>query len=68
MTREGGDLVLTVRDTGRGLLSGAPPEGTGLGLPTVRALCAAHGGDFTIANAPGGGAIATARLPIALAD
>lgn len=37
--------------------------GIGLGLPIARAILRAHGGDVTLANRPGGGLRATARLP-----
>jgi signal transduction histidine kinase len=59
--REGDDLVMTLTDTGPGITA---PEGMGLGL--VRALAASHGGRLDLAS-PGGGAVATVRLPI-LAD
>ena len=55
--REGGDLVLTVDDTGPGVTA---PEGLGLGL--VRALCAS--GRFDLTSRAGGGARAQARLPV----
>jgi len=63
--REGDTLVLTVRDDGPGL----GPEGpgaTGVGLANTRArLAALYGGrgSLEIANAAGGGAVATIRLP-----
>jgi len=63
--REGGELVLTVRDDGPGLPM-TPVEGSGVGLSNTRArLAALYGGDATleVANAEGGGAIATVRLP-----
>ena len=56
----GGDLVLTVEDDGPGVAGIS--EGTGLSL--VRALVAAHGGDFSLASRPEGGARAQARLPV----
>lgn len=37
--------------------------GAGLGLSIVSDFAAQHGGDFTLANAPDGGTIATLRLP-----
>ena len=48
-------------DPGRG--RGA--AGAGLGLSIVRAVVAAHRGQVAAANAPGGGAIFTVRLPLA---
>lgn len=38
--------------------------GFGLGLPLCRNIAAAHGGDLTLANAPGGGLMAIVRLPL----
>ena len=49
----------------RGSLSRTRPHGTGLGLAIVAALARRWGGHATIANRPGGGAIATVRLPAA---
>ena len=37
--------------------------GVGLGLTIARAVAEAHGGTLTLANAPGGGLMATVRLP-----
>jgi signal transduction histidine kinase len=62
---EGDDLVLTVEDDGPGLEAVAIPGG-GVGLENLRARLAAlyaGGATLTVANAPGGGAIATVRLP-----
>ena len=55
-----GELMLIVKDTGPG--SGGHSEG--LGLTLVRALCALHGGSLSLTGAPGGGTLATARLPV----
>jgi two-component system, LytTR family, sensor kinase len=63
--REGDDLVLTVRDDGPGLRPGVPPSG-GVGLANTRARLAALYGErasLHIANAEGGGVVATVRLP-----
>jgi len=63
-------LLLVVGDDGPGyaaefLRNGAGPEVTpsGLGLPIVRAIARAHGGSLVLANARGGGATATLRIP-----
>ncbi|MDJ0948384.1 MAG: PAS domain S-box protein [Alphaproteobacteria bacterium] len=40
-------------------------QGTGLGLPLVKALVELHGGQFQLDSAPGKGTTATARLPAA---
>jgi signal transduction histidine kinase len=39
-------------------------KGAGLGLAIVAGIAAEHGGEATAANAPGGGALFTLRLPI----
>jgi signal transduction histidine kinase len=67
--REGSQLVLTVRDDGPGLPAALDPraaEAGGVGLANTRARLAALYGDnatLDVANAEGGGAIATVRLP-----
>jgi signal transduction histidine kinase len=38
--------------------------GVGLGLPIVRNIMRAHGGDVALANRPGGGLCATVTLPV----
>jgi signal transduction histidine kinase len=43
----------------------ADPDGTGLGLPMVRQLTRAGGGEVTLEAAPGGGLDAVVRLPCA---
>src|SRR5581483_6556836 len=63
--REGERLVLTVRDDGPGLDPPGPPT-PGVGLVNTRARLAALYGDrasLEIANARGGGVLATIRLP-----
>jgi two-component system, LytTR family, sensor kinase len=63
--REGDDLVLEIRDNGTGLPAGAaPPEG--VGLRNIRERVYQLYGSravFSLAPAPGGGAVATLRLP-----
>ncbi|MGN6167890.1 MAG: ATP-binding protein, partial [Solirubrobacteraceae bacterium] len=44
---------------------GRGAAGAGLGLSIVRAVVEAHGGRVAAANAPGGGAVFTVRLPLA---
>jgi two-component system, OmpR family, sensor kinase len=39
-------------------------KGAGLGLAIVAGIAAEHGGGATVANAPGGGAVFTLRLPL----
>lgn len=38
--------------------------GVGLGLPIARNILRAHGGDVTLGNRPGGGAVVTVTLPV----
>ncbi len=66
-------VEITVADRGAG--PGDAPErlfepyvtgragGTGLGLPIARSLARANGGTLTLAERPGGGALARLRLP-----
>jgi signal transduction histidine kinase len=71
--RQGRSAVIEVRDRGAGLQLDASrafdpyvttrPDGTGLGLPTIRALIRANGGDVTLASREGGGCVATVELP-----
>lgn len=44
---------------------GTGRKSTGLGLALVREIAHLHGGDATLANRPGGGAIATLWVPVA---
>ena len=73
--REGGALVLRVRDSGPGLVpeasGGAETSGNGLGLANTRQrLDALYGPAASLALEPGaeGGAVATVRLPFHTAD
>ena len=76
---EDGSGVVRVRDHGPGLGEDAlvhvfdrfwqadearVGHGTGLGLSIVAAIAAEHGGAAEAANAPGGGAVFTVRLPL----
>ncbi|MFN8108708.1 MAG: ATP-binding protein [Thermoleophilia bacterium] len=76
---DGTDGLLTVTDEGPGLTAedatrvferfargsaGTGKDGTGLGLAIVRTLARRWNGDATLQNAPGGGAVATVRLPL----
>ncbi|OPY58034.1 MAG: Sensor protein ZraS [Pelotomaculum sp. PtaU1.Bin035] len=72
--KSGNDIVLTIKDNGPGLSAEASEKifkpffttkerGTGLGLPVVQAIIHNHGGNITVENAPGGGAICTVTFP-----
>lgn len=71
--REGRLAGVEVRDRGPGLeidpeqafrpYVTTRAEGTGLGLPIVRALARSNGGEVTLAPRPGGGCIARLTLP-----
>jgi signal transduction histidine kinase len=62
---EGEDLVLEIRDNGTGLPAGAAPR-EGVGLRNIRERVHQLYGSravFSLAPAPGGGTVATLRLP-----
>ncbi|SEU24486.1 sensor histidine kinase [Stigmatella erecta] len=78
MAREGAEAILIITDTGPGLPAQDIPRlfnrferavpmshygGLGLGLYVCREIVTAHGGTISAANAPGGGARFTIRLP-----
>jgi signal transduction histidine kinase len=54
-----GELVAVFERFHRGRAGRAGPPGTGLGLPIARELMRRWGGDVTLANREGGGAVAT---------
>jgi two-component system LytT family sensor kinase len=63
--REGAEVVLWIRDHGPGIPNGRPVRDN-VGLRNTRERVERlYGteGEFTLANAPGGGALATVRLP-----
>jgi signal transduction histidine kinase len=64
--------MICVADEGRGVSGTAnlfvpffttKPDGSGIGLFLSRQIAEAHGGTLTLENRPGGGAVATLRLP-----
>jgi signal transduction histidine kinase len=71
LTRDGDELLLTVRDNGRGLGSGpqdARRRGS-VGLELLGQLVVGHGGRLTVADAEEGGVLMTVALPAdAVAD
>lgn len=71
---EGGELLITIRDHGKGIRETdlerifepfytTRARGTGLGLAIARRLVSLHGGSLTASNAPDGGALFSIRLP-----
>lgn len=75
----GSAVAVAVEDSGTGINAGAgargfrhfasesPPgrRGTGLGLPMVRAIAHAHGGDTRLVSESGHGTLVEMRLPVA---
>ncbi|HSJ31218.1 MAG TPA: ATP-binding protein [Longimicrobiales bacterium] len=75
----GGRIAIAVRDTGLGMTEEAvqqalrpfhstKPNGTGLGLPLVVRILAAHGGELAIDSQPGQGTTVWLTLPAAGSD
>jgi two-component system sensor histidine kinase PilS (NtrC family) len=75
LRREGGDVVLSVRDQGRGIgreeqrrmfepFQTASAMGTGLGLAIVFRIVQDHGGDIEVRSAPREGTQVDVRLPL----
>jgi signal transduction histidine kinase len=72
--RDGNLAILEVGDRGPGLTLDADrafdpyvttrSEGTGLGLPIVRALARANGGEVTLRTRSGGGCVARLAIPV----
>jgi signal transduction histidine kinase len=74
--RDGGEVVLDVVDTGRGIPEEIAPRifdpffstrkgGTGLGLPTTRNIILAHGGTIEAQSVPNRGSRFSVRFPAA---
>ena len=75
ITREETEQVIRIRDYGPGIPEGELPfvkqkfykgsskaRGSGIGLAVCDEIIRLHGGEFTIGNAEGGGAVVTIRL------
>lgn len=62
LDRSGHELVLEVRDDGRGIAADRVP---GVGLLAQRERAAELGGEVTVESTPGGGTTVRARLPLA---
>ncbi len=82
MQEPGGDILITVADTGIGIAPEDVPralepfvqlgrgqwqEGTGLGLPLCQSLIRLHGGSLKLDSRPGAGTTVRIRLPAARA-
>jgi two-component system sensor histidine kinase PilS (NtrC family) len=76
LRRQGGDVVLTVHDEGRGIgrdeqrrlfepSRSGTSVGTGIGLAIVFRIVREHGGDISVRSAPGEGTRVDVRLPLA---
>ncbi len=78
IARDGGEVVVRVRDDGPGIdpvildrvldpffTTKEPGRGTGLGLTVAYAVVESHGGRLELRNHPDGGLEATVRLPLA---
>jgi PAS domain S-box-containing protein len=68
----GDQIFMDISDTGTGIPEGArifdaftttKPHGTGLGLPIVKKIVAAHGGKITYQSQPGQGTVFTLTFP-----
>ncbi len=77
--RQGDDVIISVRDSGRGIASDHLPrvfdrywqssrtdrQGAGLGLAIAKGIVEAHGGRIWIESSPGQGTTASFTLPVA---
>ena len=67
LVREGGELVLSVRDDGRGFRTRrqVEPSDGGFGLLSIRERAGYHGGGLTVTSRLGKGTRVVLRLPLA---
>ncbi|MGJ7527526.1 sensor histidine kinase [Variovorax sp. GB1P17] len=82
VAQDGQQALLTVADQGPGIPAALrervfdrffrnPDQnqsGSGLGLAIVKSVVDKHGGEVVLGEAPGGGLLASVRLPLAMAD
>ena len=74
--QENGEQIITIRDYGPGIPEAELPfikqkfykgssraRGSGIGLAVCDEIVSLHGGELTVGNAEGGGAVVTVRLP-----
>ena len=77
LTQQEGEYIISIRDFGPGVPEAELPyvkqkfykgssraRGSGIGLAVCDEIVHLHGGQFDIANAAGGGAVVTIRLPL----
>ena len=77
LTQQEGEYIISIRDFGPGIPEAELPyvkqkfykgssraRGSGIGLAVCDEIVRLHGGQFDIANAAGGGAVVTIRLPL----
>jgi signal transduction histidine kinase len=64
-TREGGMVILTVRDNGRGIMPAEIKDRRSIGLLGMEERAALLGGEFEITGEPGRGTLVTVRIPLA---
>lgn len=62
--REGGQVVLTVRDNGRGIAPGEARDRRSIGLLGMEERAGLLGGEFAIAGEPGRGTTVTVKIPL----
>ncbi len=62
---EAGEVVLHVRDSGRGFDAASPANSAGLGMISMRERLRIAGGSLSISSEPGKGAEVVARVPLA---
>lgn len=67
LTRTESEIVLRVRDDGRGILEGQARSPLALGILGMKERCRSLGGELTIEGLYGGGTLVTARVPMGAA-